>query len=164
LSMSGITSYSLIYPLATELSPPHALFCDSDDNNCHLEFYPRAVPNELYVCGIGGGATLNEGQLRKTRGAIVVESSRIDAGVRSVAVVVSTVRDAQAQACLRPCSDDALPTMCRIPNVNNAFVAAGHNCWGILWSLVSGLAMAELIVDGHSDCVDLSPFDIARFQ
>ena len=35
--------------------------------------------------------------------------------------------------------------------------------WGILWAPVSGLAMAELLVDGKASCVDLAPFSPARF-
>lgn len=39
-----------------------------------------------------------------------------------------------------------------------------HNCWGILWAPISGLAMAELILDGHCASVDLSSFSLARFN
>ena len=53
--------------------------------------------------------------------------------------------------------------MGRVPNLANAFMSAGHNCWGILWAPVSGKAMSELILDGKSSCVDLTAFDPARF-
>jgi glycine/D-amino acid oxidase-like deaminating enzyme len=69
---------------------------------------------------------------------------------------------AVTQACMRPCAPDALPIMGAVPGVPGAFVACGHNCWGILWSLVSGLSMAELMVSGTS-AVDLSDFSLARF-
>jgi hypothetical protein len=37
-----------------------------------------------------------------------------------------------------------------------------HTCWGILNAPASGLALAELIVDGAASSCDLAPFDPAR--
>jgi hypothetical protein len=34
---------------------------------------------------------------------------------------------------------------------------------GIAWAPATGLAMAELVMDGHSTSVDLSPFDPTRY-
>ena len=56
-----------------------------------------------------------------------------------------------------------MPYMGRVRGFSNAFMSAGHNCWGILWAPVSGKAMSELILDGAASCVDLRPFDPARF-
>ena len=67
------------------------------------------------------------------------------------------------QACMRPCPPDALPIMGKVPHVRGAYISAGHNCWGILWAPVSGLAMSELILDGAASCVDLRHFSPARF-
>eukprot|EP00439_Symbiodinium_sp_Y106_P073284 s292_g13.t1 len=67
------------------------------------------------------------------------------------------------QACMRPCPPDALPIMGKVPHVRGAYISAGHNCWGILWAPVSGLAMSELIIDGQSSCVDLRHFRPSRF-
>jgi glycine/D-amino acid oxidase-like deaminating enzyme len=50
-----------------------------------------------------------------------------------------------------------------VPGVSGAFVATGHNCWGILNAPASGAAMAELIAEGACACVDLRPFTPARF-
>ena len=68
------------------------------------------------------------------------------------------------QACMRPCPPDAMPYMGAVPGVSGAYMSAGHNCWGILWAPVSGLAMSQLLVDGKSSVVDLRPFDPARFM
>lgn len=65
---------------------------------------------------------------------------------------------------MRPCTSDALPVMGKILNVEGAYISAGHNCWGILWAPVCGLAMSELIIEDLSKTVDLSPFDLARFS
>ncbi len=66
-------------------------------------------------------------------------------------------------ACLRPLSRDGLPIMGRVPGITGAFIATGHGRKGILQSPPSGLAMAELILDGHAETLDLTPFDPARF-
>ncbi len=65
---------------------------------------------------------------------------------------------------MRPCTDDGLPVMGAVPNIEGAYVSFGHNCWGILWAPVCGLAMAELIVEGTSRCVDISPFTPNRYM
>lgn len=41
-------------------------------------------------------------------------------------------KEPQAACCMRPCPPDGLPIMGAIPGTANAFIAAGHNCWGIL--------------------------------
>jgi len=51
-----------------------------------------------------------------------------------------------------------------IPGYENAFVSAGHNCWGILWAPASGKAMSELIVRGSSEYLNLDPFTLSRFM
>jgi len=65
---------------------------------------------------------------------------------------------------MRPCPPDSLPIMGGIPGFSNAFMCTGHNCWGILWGPVSGLAMSELLIDGVAKCVDLKPFSPNRFN
>ena len=41
-------------------------------------------------------------------------------------------------------------------------MATGHSVWGILNAPATGEAVAELILDGTTQVVDLSPFDPAR--
>jgi hypothetical protein len=41
------------------LQEPYALFCDEDDNGCHLEVFPRNN-GEIYVCGCGGSDIMGE--------------------------------------------------------------------------------------------------------
>ena len=45
-----------------------------------------------------------------------------------------------------------------------AYVATGHSVWGILNAPATGEAMADLILDGRSGALDLSPFDPARLH
>jgi glycine/D-amino acid oxidase-like deaminating enzyme len=65
---------------------------------------------------------------------------------------------------MRPCTPDALPVMGRIPGIEGAYISCGHNCWGILWAPICGLAMAELVAHGRAGCVDLAPFTPDRYM
>ena len=65
-------------------------------------------------------------------------------------------------ACFRPVYPDGLPRMGRIPGIRGAYLASGHSCWGILNAPASGAAMAELILTGTSETVDITPFDPGR--
>lgn len=65
---------------------------------------------------------------------------------------------------MRPCPPDALPILGAVPSCPNAYLACGHNCWGILWSPVTGVVMAELIADGRAKTVNIEPFTVERFM
>jgi glycine oxidase len=79
------------------------------------------------------------------------------------APVLGSAELVEQTACLRPLSADGLPIMGRVPGLEGVFVATGHGRQGILQSPPSGMAMAELILDGVSSTVDLAPFDPGRF-
>ena len=66
-----------------------------------------------------------------------------------------------ATACLRPVSDDGLPLLGAAPGWDGLYLATGHGRKGILLSLVSGKAMADLIVKGRS-AIDVGAFAPAR--
>jgi len=170
--IEGIKSTSIVYqgcqPVVEE---PFACFCAEDGNGCHLEIYPR--PNgEVYICGIGGsdyvrGDRLREGGDCQDASVIAADPSRVAAASKSFGGLSSSLGSKPpdvVQACMRPCPQDSLPMMGSIPDFDNAFMSAGHNCWGILWAPISGLAMSELIAEGKSSTVDLSPFRPGRFM
>jgi len=173
--LEGIRSASVIYRgdavQAALAADPAALFCGEDARHgTHLEVYPRNN-GELYVCGIGGsdyvrGARLRPGGDTESQEKVHADPGRVAAARAAMAGMTSLAagEPAVAQACMRPCAPDALPIMGAVPGCPNAFLAAGHNCWGILWSLVSGLAMAELAATGDCRAVDLAPFSPARFN
>ena len=55
--------------------------------------------------------------------------------------------------------------MGRVPGTGNAFLATGHNCWGILWAPVTGLLISELLADGRVKAIpSLDPFSPRRFM
>ena len=171
LPMQGIKSTSLIYKDLPEIiREPFAAFCNEDEYDCHLELYPR--PNgELYICGCGGsdhieGDRLREGGDCETADKILANPDRVRAATLALKAMSSLGDHTPtiAQACMRPCTTDALPVMGKIPNVSGGYVSAGHNCWGILWAPVCGLAMAELIATNRCNTIDLAPFDVKRFM
>ena len=41
-----------------------------------------------------------------------------------------------------------MPLLGKVPGLEGAYVATGHNVWGILNAPATGEAMAELIADG----------------
>ena len=92
----------------------------------------------------------------EARRSILSFASRYVSSDSEAEVVEQTV-------CLRPMSRDEIPIMGRVPGTEGAYVATGHGRSGILLSTGSGRAMAELIAGGRSECLDLTPFDPARF-
>ena len=50
----------------------------------------------------------------------------------------------------------------KVPHCAGAYVATGHNVWGILNAPATGEALAELITDGAARSTDLGPFDPGR--
>ena len=48
----------------------------------------------------------------------------------------------------------------KIPKVQGAYVAVGHSVWGILQGPPTGKGLAELIVKGKYESVDLYPFGL----
>ena len=166
--MTGIKSTSIVFRDDKKDVEPFALFCGEDDRfGTHLEVYPRAS-GEVYLCGIGGSEYVDGERLRAGElppGEVHADPKRVKAATDSFSTMSKRLggEPATVQACMRPCPPDALPYMGRVPSLSNAYMSAGHNCWGILWAPVSGKAMSELIVDGKASCVDLSAFDPGRF-
>jgi len=68
------------------------------------------------------------------------------------------------QACCLPVSPDGVPLIGWLPGTGDTVaITTGHSCWGILLGPASGLAVAQLIVDGVAEVVDLAPFSPSRF-
>ena len=76
---------------------------------------------------------------------------------------LGAMRVVNQTACLRPVSGDGLPLIGAAPGRRGAYIATGHGRKGVILSLATGEALAELITEGTSSEVDLTPFDPARF-
>lgn len=146
----------------TDPVPAHALFMDyttETGEQLEPEIFPRP-DGEVYLCGLSDMAPLPEcpDQVlpRPEAGPVLQQiAGHLSSSLHGVEPQV-------VQACYRPVYDDGLPLMGPVPGVSGAYVATGHNCWGILNAPASGLAMAELLVDGRAQGVDLSAFDPQR--
>ena len=143
--------------------PAHALFAEyQDERGVHdsPEVYPRP-DGEVYVCGLSDDTPLpaSPERVRPKEGAC----DALKRFAKALSPHLANAQLVRRQACFRPITPDGLPLLGRVPGVAGAYVATGHSCWGILNAPASGAAIAELIVEGESQSVDLAPFDPKRF-
>lgn len=171
LPMEGVKSTSIVWkqPEGEEVTDATALFCGEDYRfDTHLEVYPRP-DGTIYICGIGGSDYITKEELKEGAFREVIEAneSRVKAASDSFKELSTVYKKKgeldRTQACMRPCPPDALPYMGVVPSYSNAYINAGHNCWGIAWAPACGKAMAELVLEGDATSVNLAPFDPARF-
>lgn len=150
---------SIVLPCVVPGQAVFSEFIDSNGDARSPEAYPR--PDELYICGgaaqepLPSDPTMIEPHADDVS-VLVDFAEQISASTRGVQSRVE-------QACYLPISPDGVPLIGQIPGMENAFVGAGHGCWGILNSPGTGKALAELLVDGESSSVNLAPFAPSRF-
>ena len=161
--VAGLKGYSVVLAPRVPV-PAQALFVEYESGageRTSPEIVARA-DGEVWACGLSSDdalpinpadVTVDETKCREIARICAALSSRLDG-----ADVLRT------QACYRPICADAMPLLGAIPDVPGAYVATGHNCWGMLNAPASGRAMAELLCDGVSSSVDLAPFDPARLE
>ena len=152
----GLKGYSVT--LDAPDVPAHALFMDyrlADGRALEPEIIPRP-DGTVYVCGMADRQPLPE----SADGVEVSEAGcAILAGAAGrVAASLAAAPISRRQACYRPVVDDGLPMIGPVPGSRGAYVATGHGPWGMLNAPATGLAVAELIVDGAARSVDLRPF------
>src|SRR5947207_12352560 len=90
------------------------------------------------------------------------ETDRLQVIAERLSPLFRAERIIARQACFRPVTQDGLPLIGKVPRSERAYVASGHNVWGILNAPATGEALAELIADGVADSTDLTPFDPNR--
>ena len=64
----------------------------------------------------------------------------------------------------RPMTEDGLPIIGKVPQLDGAYVATGHNVWGVLNAPATGEALAEMIDDSVARTIDLTPLDPIRLR
>ena len=161
--VAGLKGYSVVLAPRSPV-PAQALFVEYESasgERTSPEIVARA-DGEVWACGRSSDdplpvdpaeVTVDEAKCREIARICAALSSRLD-GARVL----------RTQACYRPICADAMPLLGAVPDVPGAFLATGHNCWGMLNAPASGRAMAELLCDGASSSIDLSPFDPARLE
>jgi len=163
IPMTGVLSTSLVFEMPAPVSPPCVLFCDEDRYGCHLEVNPR-LDSTVYVCGLGGSDCLDNAQIAALPpDEVKPHPKRVKAAWEALRSKTSVTGDVQPQAnaCIRPCPDDAKPLIGKV--LDNVVLACGHNCWGILWGPLTGQIVAELVA-GEESPVPLKGFRPDRFS
>jgi glycine/D-amino acid oxidase-like deaminating enzyme len=159
----GLKGHSLVFETGMAV-PPEALFLEYEEATGALltpEIFPRA-DGTTYVCAIS-----SESPLPADPSLVVPDDGAIDrlkVVCDRVSPILASSRVLSSQACFRPVTQDGLPLIGAIPGAPGAFVATGHSVWGMLNAPATGEAVAELMLDGATRAVDLSPFDPARLE
>jgi glycine/D-amino acid oxidase-like deaminating enzyme len=159
----GQQSPSLVYDTGTEV-PADALFLDYQEDSGNVvtvEVFPRA-DGSTHVTAFSGQAPLplDPADVKPDPGAIdglQTICERLSPAFRADRIIAR-------QACFRPVTQDGLPLIGKVPRSAGAYIATGHNVWGILNAPATGEAMAELIAEGSAETIDLAPFDPARLR
>ena len=159
----GLKGHSLVFETGTAI-PSEALFLEYAEATGSIlspEIFPRA-DGTTYVCAISSDSPLptDPGLVVPDDGAI----DRLKALCGRISPILASSRILSSQACFRPVTQDGLPLIGAIPGARGAYVATGHSVWGILNAPATGEAVAELILDGATQAVDLSSFDPARLE
>ncbi len=76
---------------------------------------------------------------------------------------LETAELVEQTACLRPLSVDGVPIIGPVPGLEGAFLATGHGRQGILMAPPTGRAIADLVLRGATECIDLRSFAPGRF-
>jgi glycine/D-amino acid oxidase-like deaminating enzyme len=159
----GQRSPSLVYDTGTDV-PADALFLDYNEESggvVTVEVFPRADGSTLIT------AFSDQAPLPLDPAAVTPDPDEIDR-LQAIAERLSPLFRAEQiiarQACFRPVTQDGLPLIGKVPRSEGAYVATGHNVWGILNAPATGEALAELIADGVARSTDLTPFDPMRLQ
>ncbi|KAK9811445.1 hypothetical protein WJX72_004001 [[Myrmecia] bisecta] len=127
------------------------------------EVYPRP-DGTVYVCGEAGRPMQGKG-IPDIPSDLPVDPDACSS-LQGVATSISSSLNEvmQSQACCLPLSSDDLPMIGPVPGVEGAYIATGHGCWGILNGPLTGKLIAELIVHGAAQSLDISHFDPARLM
>jgi glycine/D-amino acid oxidase-like deaminating enzyme len=157
----GLKGHSLVFETGTKV-PAEALFLEYREalGVVHSpEIFPRS-DGTTYVCAISSESPLpvDPGDVAPDAGVI----DRLEAMCNRLSPTLGEAKVLARQACYRPVTQEGLPLIGRVAGVEGAYVATGHSVWGILNAPATGEAVAELIIDGATRAVDLSPFDPRR--
>jgi len=159
----GQQSPSLVYDTGPDV-PADALFLEYVDDSggaVSVEVFPRA-DGSTHVTAFSSQRPLplNPAEISPEPSAI----QRLQAICERLSPAFQSERIIARQACFRPITQDYTPLIGQVPQAEGAYVATGHNVWGILNAPATGEALSELIVDGVSRSTDLTPFDPGRLR
>jgi glycine/D-amino acid oxidase-like deaminating enzyme len=159
----GRRSPSLIYDTGRDI-PADALFLEYQQEAgaaVTVEVFPRADGHTLIT------AFSDEPPLPVDPAKVMPDRSEVDRlqiiGKR-LSPALRPEKIIARQACFRPITEDGLPLIGKVPQIEGVYLATGHSVWGILNAPATGEALAELIADGGARSTDLRPFDPSRLR
>jgi glycine/D-amino acid oxidase-like deaminating enzyme len=158
----GFKGHSLVFE--TGNVPAEALFLEYQEASGEIltpEVFARA-DGTVWACAVSSTSPLpvDPASVVADEGA----HARLEALCRSLSPALASAPIRARQACFRPVTEDGVPLMGRVPGVEGAYIATGHSVWGMLNAPASGEAMAELILDGVTSQVNLTPFAPERLK
>ena len=159
----GQLSPSLVFNTGADV-PAQSLFLECQEATgvvFTVEIFPRADGSTLVT------AFSDEAPLPADPADVTPDQDRIkrlEAICERLSPAFARSRIVTRQACFRPVTQDGMPLIGTVPGSEGAYVATGHNVWGILNAPATGEALAELIVDGVATSTDLTPFDPTRLR
>ncbi|HEX3952689.1 MAG TPA: FAD-dependent oxidoreductase, partial [Stellaceae bacterium] len=157
----GLKGHSLVFETGTSV-PAEAAFLEYNEAGGEVltpELFPRP-DGTTYVCGVSSEEPLPLNPADVAPDASAIE--RLERLCGEVSPVLAGAPIVARQACFRPIVRDGMPIIGTVPGIEGAYVATGHSVWGILNAPATGEAIAELITDGKSRQVDLTPFAANR--
>jgi glycine/D-amino acid oxidase-like deaminating enzyme len=159
----GYKGHSLIFQTGEAIAA-EALFLEYQESSGEVltpELFPRA-DGTTWVCAVSSTEPMpvDPARVSPDEGA----HARLEAMCRTISPALAAAPITARQACFRPVTDDGLPLISAVPGVDGAYVATGHSVWGMLNAPATGEAMAELILDGATQHVDLTPFAAGRLR
>jgi glycine/D-amino acid oxidase-like deaminating enzyme len=158
----GRRSPSLVYGTGTNV-PADALFLEYHESDAAVtvEVFPRA-DGSTHITAFSDEAPLPLDPAAVTPAPD--EIGRLQAICERLSPMFSADKIIARQACFRPVTEDGLPLIGKVPQIEGAYVATGHSVWGILNAPATGEALAELVTDGVARSTDLRPFDPSRLR
>lgn len=153
----GLKGHSIVFKTGDAI-PAEALFLEYREASGEVltpEIFPRA-DGTVWACAISSTSSLprDPADVMADAGA----HARLEALCRSLAPALADAPIVARQACFRPVTEDGLPLIGRVPEMDGVYVATGHSVWGMLNAPATGEAMAGLILDGAARHVDLALF------
>lgn len=159
----GEKSPSIVYDTGTDV-PAQALFLEYHEETgpvVTVEVFPRA-DGSTHVTALSTQEALPVDPTAVAAdptaiGRLQLIAERLSPKLRANRIIAR-------QACFRPIAQDGLPLIGKVPGSEGAYIATGHNVWGILNAPATGEALAELIADGAAYSTNLTPFDPVRLR